>query len=773
MYVSWNPGTIVDEENRPVVAGRVSVFVHDSNVLADIYTMEGEQYVSTQNPQFLDDYGRLQATLFAELGVYDVKIEKANGDDTYEDFDIFEIGIDANLDSIGRTEVPDIEALSNLDPDIVSRVVTVTSYPTRRYIWDPESTDIPDGGVVIDSDVKGDGNWILLWDSPYLPSSVYGVKDGDITNLNALLNYASVVGSFGMHTPTAIRLEAGHYDLGGTYLSTKKMAFEPGASFTGTLMVPYDVEVLGKQNGYIGDIYFTNSGCTAHSSWFRTVDGFLLCNASKFIVDSTNFFDNTSVGAERLLSDVTLEYTENTRLPITYTGGGRLILSRVNIIGENIFNLDDVLTFRYMDIMDKWWNSPAFIDWSNKVNARSVSMNTLHLNNFATTSSYVNAVRADGSTYLDLAGRKVHSLNASGFTDLNNIVADSMLINDVNSNVQMKNVKTDSLYITCKQLTIRDSVVAFASAPSIDNGFWAYDSTVYSQSPWTSGPQVIADRCTWHVSLNYANDNTSTHPWIAFTDCIFGVNTTFNLKIANFLHCTFLQGNTVKMYPRQEGSTYHLQLNMQNCVYNSTYPVEFTKFDNLDLNGDVYDCIVSWTIVGNTFLGNEEGLRCRYWQNRTGGNSDKVFIAFSNDNSIIYKGNIGTCPADTAKGIGMNNGAGCEDYFYWLELEDYTITLDKYKKGPVMLDMTANTAIHHWNAKSINGNEFDVRWKYTGGDADDVSDLTTAQGCYLYPWAEVNEPTNNGSLFDVGFSKLGKIKEANPSYEPYYWLFLW
>ena len=79
MYFSWNPGTVVDEENRPVVAGRVSVFVHDSNVLASVYTMEGDQYVPAQNPQFLDGYGRLQATLFAELGVYDVKIERRPG----------------------------------------------------------------------------------------------------------------------------------------------------------------------------------------------------------------------------------------------------------------------------------------------------------------------------------------------------------------------------------------------------------------------------------------------------------------------------------------------------------------------------------------------------------------------------------------------------------------------------------------------------------------------------------------------------------------------
>ena len=140
MYFSWNPGTVVDEENRPVVAGRVSVFVHDSNVLATVYTMEGDQYVQAQNPQFLDDYGRLQATLFAELGVYDVKIEKASGD-TYEDFDHFAIGLDAKLDQVGRDSVKSVEELMDLDPSVSSGIVTVESYPVRNYLWDPDAID--------------------------------------------------------------------------------------------------------------------------------------------------------------------------------------------------------------------------------------------------------------------------------------------------------------------------------------------------------------------------------------------------------------------------------------------------------------------------------------------------------------------------------------------------------------------------------------------------------------------------------------------------------
>ena len=87
-----------------------------------------------------------------------------------------------------------------------------------------------------------------------------------------------------------------------------------------------------------------------------------------------------------------------------------------------------------------------------------------------------------------------------------------------------------------------------------------------------------------------------------------------------------------------------------------------------------------------------------------------------------------------------------------------------------MMSMKANTGSYHWNMTAVNGNGFAIRWKYTGNDG---GDFTTAQGCYIYPWADLNEQVNNGSLFDVGFTKFGKIEEADPSYYPYHWQFAW
>lgn len=298
MMQAFSDRTFLDDQAQPIVSGRVTFYVHDSNVLADIYTLEGMDYVHADNPQRLDEAGRLQASIFTELGVYDVKVEKYNGDGTFEDFDYFEIGIDAKLDQVGRDSVKDIDELMDLDPSVSSQIVTVESYPVRNYLWDPEAIDTADGGVVVDSDVADHGKWLLLWDCPYLPSSVYGVKEGDSTNINALFNYASVIGSMNIHTPPAIRLEGGaQYNLGGYYVCPKHLALEPSVKFTGTIALYDDLELFGSQEpGHAyGDFDFLHSGLTAHSSWYKDLNRFWHCGADILVVDNTNYFTSSVI----------------------------------------------------------------------------------------------------------------------------------------------------------------------------------------------------------------------------------------------------------------------------------------------------------------------------------------------------------------------------------------------------------------------------------------------------------------------------------------------
>jgi len=56
------------------------------------------------------------------------------------------------------------------------------------------------------------------------------------------------------------------------------------------------------------------------------------------------------------------------------------------------------------------------------------------------------------------------------------------------------------------------------------------------------------------------------------------------------------------------------------------------------------------------FLGNDEGLRCRYWQNRTGSNYNATFIKGDDNNVVVYTGNSGKCPAENMQGISGVSG---------------------------------------------------------------------------------------------------------------------
>lgn len=310
----------VDDEMKPLVSGRLTVYNHDTNVLANIYSLEGQDYVAMDNPVRLDEAGRLGASIFAELGVYDVKLEKYNGDGTFEDFDNYEMGIDAKLDQVGRDSVKDIEALKDLDPTVCTNVVTVEEYPRRDYLWDPDAIDSEDGGVVIASDVSDHGRWLLLSDSPYIRSSVYGVINGEFTNINALFNFPRVIGSMNMITPTTIWLEPGNYNLDNVYVCSKRLAVGPQTQWTGTIQVPCDIEVLNRvapETAY-GNIEFIRPGCTAHSHWYKRVEDFWHSGADILIVDTDNHFSDSVLRSIVTLSNKTVE------------GSGTAVTSYVN-----------------------------------------------------------------------------------------------------------------------------------------------------------------------------------------------------------------------------------------------------------------------------------------------------------------------------------------------------------------------------------------------------------------------------------------------------------
>ena len=330
---SWNPNTVVDTEGKPLVGGRVTVYEHDSNVPASIYTIEEDgTYTAAMNPQLLNDDGRLDATIFMAVAIYDIRIEKPNGDGTFSAFDWFEYGIDVTLKDVDAAEVATVSELMDLDPSVSKKYVTVDDGIRRTYMWDAASTDTPDGGIVVDSNVSGAGNWILLWDCPYLPCGIYGVSPADTSNLPSLLTYSTLVGSAGLATPSVVRFTYGDYDPQVNTVSTKALAFDQGARFvSGKITVPADIIRFGN-SGWVGDFSFSSTGCTARSADFRTANAFLSSGADTFRFDAGCTFDDSLLDGEYTLTGKHLE--GNGRLPVTYTAGSCIALSGCQVCGR-------------------------------------------------------------------------------------------------------------------------------------------------------------------------------------------------------------------------------------------------------------------------------------------------------------------------------------------------------------------------------------------------------------------------------------------------------
>ena len=656
MKMSLDNAPYFDQTTGKPVEGRLRICEHDTDILATVYTLEGSDYVEALNPCLLHG-GYPDASMFAELGIIDIHVDKYIGavgmmsvdspDEDFEQIDVYEFGLDYDISQATANIVDTVGDLRNANPELGMVTVKWYSEPgdcmPRQYIWDAAAQNEEDGGYVVRSDVSDTGRWILAWGDEVLPCTVYGVTPGDEGNMSLLLNYPTVVGSFQLKTAPIVRFPSGNYTSTVLYATNKQVAFDSGAQFAdGSFQCP-SIVLYGDPTSYIADFTFSTPNVTAHSSWFKTVDAFLTCGANTLVVDDTNYFANTQIKYNRTLENRTLVYPTNRRLPITYVNNGRLTLSHCEIVGNRVFNGTDLVTFKYTDFTDNWFDNTT-IDFANNVICRRISLNTIRLDNFKNTMNYINCVKYDGQTTIDLAGRSVTNWTNDFATEVRNAFVDSLGLSLTGQDVTIENVHSESLTAACRYLTIRSgSDVSFPSQPNV-SAIWCYDSRINSSYPWSSPTtQFEAENCWIGIVFRYAQDNESQGPWLEFVGCTFQENVSISTKFLKMHRCN-THNNTIKIYPYKQDNVYKMYVDLQNNIFNNSSPIEFTKLKVRSGNSEyedenVYDIIVNWTIVGNTFTGNDEGLRCRYYQYRLGQYYSRLFIAQSTGHTLTYSGN--------------------------------------------------------------------------------------------------------------------------------------
>lgn len=658
----------IDRSTGDLVEGRIKVFLHNTNIYADVFTMESSSFVAASNPQLLHA-GLPEDTLFTEIGIYDIVIEKYIGpeghmtvespDSDFANIDEFETGIDFDLNAFNSNRVDTMDDLRNADPSL--GYVTVNWYAEpgdcvpRTYIWDAASVNAEDGGYVVSSDVSDTGRWILFWDDEVLPACVYGVKPGDESNMNLLLNYPAVVGSFLMATAPCIRFQSGEYTSNSYYSTSKELCFDAGARFTAATIVCPSIRLFGANSNYIADFVFSSDNVEAHSSWFRTVTAFWTCDAHKYVLDQTNYFTNTVLNATPDLYNKVIEGSH--RLDMTYASGRYLQIRNSTILGHRIFSPRyDKIKFSGMVFNQDWFMTVGISYWdfgtisSHSLECTTANANVIDFSHFTTPDVYLKARLANGDLSFDGHGASYSAyVNNSQFTSIRDCTfTDSFTDSkcDTWNNVTLSSGITFTGHnrgVSMKNCLFRlnNNTAALASVTLVDC------TVQHGSSPWCPNDTSISvSGGEWNAAITLSDAAKSAYTknkTIAFDGCnVLTGQQTWWINAVTMRNCVCT--THIYLVPYYEDSQFKHQCEFVNNRFIGNFLIEIKPKDMVHEYG-VYNVLCALTFRGNQFNQTDtRGIVMPYATNVFDWN--KLYVNAGSNPLCTYTGNSGNCPAE-------------------------------------------------------------------------------------------------------------------------------
>ena len=665
MKIGFNPGSIVDSSGAPL-QGRVLVYVHDSLEKKDIYTMQGSEYVASENPVLLDTTGRIPTTLFFDVGVVDVLVQKYVGepghladespDDDFEDFDRFEAGFDFDPEKEASRTVETIADLKDIDNP--SGVVRVNCYTTpgdtfpRYYLWNPNCTASEDGGCVIADSHDASGMWCYLCEGESIKSSVYGIKPGtDEANIGAFCGAPlSVSGDYVITYPASLYFERGTYSQTTTSImvsNNRTAVFSCGAKFPTATIIAYDVDVDGVclNYDYIADFVIPQSqyenSATIRSSWCRTIGGFWRSNAKHLILDR-NHLSNDVITSKIDISEAIVEGVYFTST-YTFTSGAYLNFDKCHFVGAKwIFREGDRLKFTDCNFTDDlfWSINTSTIDFG-AIATHHIDVDDWKITDSDNADVWMVWANATGKTYVDLCGRTVSlTFTNSSINQISNGVMTGTIATNVNlvlenigGNPGVYPLASGKTLVArrCNNLTIVDSALPFSNIDVFDcnmvlNRVVDSSDTYYFQR---GGSVQGTFKC---AGWDSGSGEPAAGNNIALFDCFahignyswFNKLTMRNCEVDGVVHIIpFFESGTPKLYADLSDSTF------QNGV-------AFT--DSSVGNTDVYDIEIAHMFIVNNRFG--DVLSMPFMSTNAG------YKYLASGQSATYKGNVGSCPLE-------------------------------------------------------------------------------------------------------------------------------
>ena len=675
-----------DNQGYPLVAGRVSVYLHESDTLATVYTLEGDRYVEAQNPFILDEGGRCPTgSIWFDAAVVDVKVESYNGvPGSYTLLDRYEDGFDVP-GVTNDTMVVGMDGLASSNTEL--GVVTVVGYSNahdceaRQFVWDGNCTVNEDGGAIVASTTSENGRWILLSDSRYMPSSYYGIRPGVAeANISAFLTYPETVGQWSIKLPPVPRFKAGTYTSAGTLSTTKSIAFDTGAKFTAASFVCRSAEVMTNSD-YVADFQFTNQQF-AESSWFRSVKKFWNCQARELHQSRTNYFVDSSTGNYGTTCAILMNQ-KITGTPLTQTGSGSLTFNHC-VIDDYALSTSWYTVFKNCDFSDRWFNDANWDFGVNPTHRQLVrnSENRVSVDNFADANVYVLQQAANSVTSIDLQNRSVSNIIASmPFSTIKNAVIDTA---HFDNGISLEHCSVNHLYLESGSIAVitKDCVFAVEQA---DFSTWNdTDSnlalgcdidTTFSTVSWNgTGANLNSHRIGRNV------DDLAVQRGITLWHCTLS-NGVIASSAPVVLDCNIVD-TPVYVYPysilENLQQSWAMSMEFRGNRFNGASGIRIGAHNGLsDHLGEVFECQVTGiSITDNVFNTSSMGVTCPFWAGpglafrfiRGLTTYDPAFFDRNLDLFYIkyeYKNNSGNCPKQYAPAQNMDMQAVYAECVGW------------------------------------------------------------------------------------------------------------
>ena len=658
MYIPFlSQEDLILDNNRQIIPGaKIEVFDPVSNTPVDVYVYDGsnELYTIAPNPVYLNGESRPEHTYFCDRLVL-CRLYKYIGnfsdprvdDDTQNWLFIREWNGSFTEDTIKNdTIVFGLDGLKSANPSLGS--VNVVGYyndhdcEARTYYWDANCTQTPDNGYIVKSNDKDTGRWILKFDGEYLPSTYYGVYPGSEANINALLTYVDAVGTASIKTAPGVYLVRGNYTASSVALTTaKKLLIDNDSSFTrSSISSSTDIKIIGgKTNHFITDLYGVK---TAHSSWYKTLQGFLDSGAKELIFDETNNFTqapamtkNTTISNAHLVN--------NTNAYANWMGFNNLTLTldRCTVDDHLFYPSTSRIFFKNMLVTDRYFYAPTVknIDISY-INCDEFNFN---LCNFDNAEVYLKWKYQKGYTDIDMEGRIVSDIDyALSLTGLHNCRFNTLTLNDPSKTVFLENcqgilrsVNSANLIIYNCRLTL-DTNLALAQGGLLN----IKDSDITG----TGDIQAGADFALMIVHSTL--EPSITCPYVTNTNAqlynVIVIGSTVGNIEAKRLEMTNSKAGTIKIYGSVEAAGNTIgNIKLENNVID-----DFGFFTVTGFESTVNNCtFVNIRIVNNTF---NNSFTCPYYVKDSEGNKYE-FISSTGAHNWLYRGNHGQCPIDSTQ----------------------------------------------------------------------------------------------------------------------------